>query len=49
MALRVNARVKICLIDESGAGNGALSVLAQRQGLEHERGALSGTFAARAK
>ncbi len=35
MALRVNARVKICLIDESGAGNGALSVLAQRQGLEH--------------
>jgi hypothetical protein len=28
--------VKICLVDESGAGDGALSVLAARWGLEHD-------------
>ncbi len=28
--------VKICLIDETGAGDGALSVLAARWGLEHD-------------
>ncbi|WP_437614171.1 16S rRNA (guanine(1516)-N(2))-methyltransferase RsmJ [Erwinia sp. V71] len=32
--------MKICLIDESGAGNGALSVLAQRWQLEHDDSAL---------
>lgn len=32
--------MKICLIDESGAGDGALSVLAQRWQLEHDDGAL---------
>jgi 16S rRNA (guanine1516-N2)-methyltransferase len=33
---RANRFVKICLLDESGAGDGALSILAQRQGLEHD-------------
>lgn len=28
--------MKICLIDETGAGDGALSVLAARWGLEHD-------------
>jgi 16S rRNA (guanine1516-N2)-methyltransferase len=28
--------VKICLVDETGAGDGALSVLATRWGLEHD-------------
>jgi hypothetical protein len=28
--------VKICLVDETGAGDGALSVLAARWGLEHD-------------
>jgi len=32
--------VKICLIDESGAGDGALSHLAQRWQLEHDAGCL---------
>lgn len=32
--------MKICLIDESGAGDGALSVLAQRWQLEHDDNAL---------
>jgi 16S rRNA (guanine1516-N2)-methyltransferase len=31
--LRVKFAVKICLIDETGAGDGALSVLAARWGL----------------
>lgn len=34
--LRVNPVVKICLIDETGAGDGALSVLAVRWGLEQD-------------
>ena len=33
---RVNPVVKICLIDETGAGDGALSVLAARWGLEQD-------------
>jgi 16S rRNA (guanine1516-N2)-methyltransferase len=32
--------VKICLVDESGAGDGALSLLAQRWQLEHDENAL---------
>ncbi|HBB3069020.1 TPA: 16S rRNA (guanine(1516)-N(2))-methyltransferase, partial [Escherichia coli] len=28
--------MKICLIDETGTGDGALSVLAARWGLEHD-------------
>ncbi len=35
-ALRAEHSVKICLIDETGAGDGALSVLAARWGLEHD-------------
>ncbi|MEH2766811.1 16S rRNA (guanine(1516)-N(2))-methyltransferase, partial [Klebsiella pneumoniae] len=30
--------MKICLIDETGAGDGALSVLAARWGLEQDDG-----------
>lgn len=34
--LKANRYVKICLVDETGAGDGALSVLAARWGLEHD-------------
>ena len=33
---KADCYVKICLIDETGAGDGALSVLAARWGLEHD-------------
>lgn len=36
MGSRVKSAVKICLIDETGAGDGALSVLAARWGLEQD-------------
>ncbi len=34
--IKADHSVKICLIDETGAGDGALSVLASRWGLEHD-------------
>ena len=33
---KADCYVKICLVDETGAGDGALSVLAARWGLEHD-------------